>query len=361
MLALKYRPTRFKDIVGQKHISTVLYRIVVRALNEDDFRLPSAFIFAGGHGRGKTTTARILGAALNCESRTGEPCGECRTCKAVFNAQSSIVLEINSAVQGQVEHIRNLLQQLRYASSGVHQVVILDECHSITAAGFNALLKALEEGVDNTTFVLVTTDPQKIPITIQSRSMPFEFVPIKPEDVTSRLEYVLRSEGIRFDQFVLREIVRESRGALRDAIVLCDQLNSGFGEVTIDGFRQLFGTDTDVLFGELVNAMVDFDVEAMDIAIDNLVGRLSDVGRIIVRWIDFEFSLLKGDAKNLLTYPQDETEILKRIELLWFLSDKVRAYGFGGRQFLRLAVVFMSARMTGRILSEEEAFALLIN
>lgn len=341
ILALKYRPHRFEDIVGQRHVVSVLQRIITRK----DATLPHSLIFTGPRGSGKTTLARIIGATLNCTS-DDPPCGVCPTCSEIFDAMSPICLEVNSATHGLVENVRDVLTQLRYAAS-YHQVVVWDEAHSISKAGFNAMLKAIEEGSLKTTFIFITTEPHRIPITIYSRSMVFKFTTIHAADIEARLRYIIECEKIKFDDAVLPLIVQQASGALRDAIMIIDQLNTGFGELTVSAFEQVFGTDPSVLFKALDAGINDFDEQAITRSIDDIIYRLPDPFDIVDAWLSYELAQLAS--------PSTQVEALKRMEMLWILIDKIKIMGTP-RAVLRTAASLMSGRITRKLMTEAEVF-----
>jgi DNA polymerase III subunit gamma/tau len=219
VLTLSYRPLTFRDVVGQRHIVPILRAMVRKA------DMVPALILSGVRGTGKTTIARILAAALNCENQRedGDACGECPQCLAVQSTESDAVLEVDAASNGgvaEVERIRNLCL---YAHTGRWRVIILDEAHSMSRDAFNALLKMLEEPPPNTVFVLLTTEADKILETVRSRAMSFEFRRIPDEQITDRLFYIASREGIPHDDDLLRMIASDAHGGLRDAVMVLDQ------------------------------------------------------------------------------------------------------------------------------------------
>jgi DNA polymerase-3 subunit gamma/tau len=231
--ALTYRPRTFDDLVGQPEVQIILRRMV------DINQIPSAVLFAGTKGTGKTTTARILAAALNC-LEPAKPCGTCPTCKATFDGTSMDVIEIDAASTGNVDDIRSLRQNLQYRQSGDWRVIILDEAHSISPAGFNALLKTLEEPPPHTLFILCTTENRKIPGTVASRCIPFHFKRLSPADIAGRLAYIAHTEQHPVNPDLLDLIADRADGAMRDAIMALDQV-ARIGLSTAEQYQRLIG------------------------------------------------------------------------------------------------------------------------
>lgn len=185
-LALKYRPKRFDEIVGQKPTRAVLAKMI------ESEALPPSMVFAGVRGTGKTSAARIVARAINCESDDGvEPCGLCGHCVAVENETATYVLEVDAASHGGAEAMRKLVDDAMYSAGADWKVYVLDEAHSVSSQGFQVLLKTLEEPPPRTSFILVTTEPERIPDTIHARSMFFRFAKITNDDIRARLEYVV--------------------------------------------------------------------------------------------------------------------------------------------------------------------------
>lgn len=356
MLALKYRPRHFDDMIGQDHITRTLSRIIRRA-KTGDIKLPNVLIFAGCRGSGKTTSARIVGMALNCPEPTA-PCGECPTCIDILESRATNVFEIDSASNGSVEAVKQVISQVRYGVDSGYQVIIYDEAHALSRPAFNSMLKPLEDGIPNTVFVLCTTEQHRIPVPVLSRSMVFVYMPIQPIHIMERLAYVMKRENIPFDAEVIELIAQESGGAMRDALMLADQLNQSYGDLTLEGYRELFGDDPGEMFARLIDSLYDFDAREIDAAVDALMRRVVDPQQLVERWIEFELKVLKRQFTNF-RYPQSEGDALMRLELLWFLTDKIRALSIGSRALIRACAILMSARLTRRILDTEEAMSLL--
>jgi DNA polymerase-3 subunit gamma/tau len=222
VLARKWRPLTFDDVVGQDHVTATLKK----AIEKD--RVAHAFIFSGTRGVGKTTTARILARALNCEKGpTPTPCGVCSSCKEVLTGSSLDVLEIDGASNNSVDDIRELRENVGYSSmGGKYRIFVIDEVHMLSKSAFNALLKTLEEPPPRVIFIFATTEPQKIPATIHSRCQRYDFRRIVPEQILDRLIYICGRENIVFDKTALSLIAAKADGSMRDALSLLDQVLS---------------------------------------------------------------------------------------------------------------------------------------
>ena len=239
--ATTYRPVRFAEVVGQDHVKPVLRAMVIH----DD--PPPAMLFTGSRGTGKTTTARILAAALNCSDATaGDACGSCPSCKDVQFGSSVSALEIDAASHGLVDDIRSLRDAVSVSHMGSWRVVLLDEAHSMSEAAFNALLKTLEEPPPRTCFVLLTTEPNKIMPTVRSRSMLFEFRRLTEVQIAEHLEMIdTTDEGLEgqrpvVSSEVFTEIAQRAEGGMRDAVMMYDQARRA-GVYTLDRLREMFG------------------------------------------------------------------------------------------------------------------------
>ncbi len=245
--ALKWRPQKFSEVVGQSHITQTLKNSIKNG------RIAHAYIFAGPRGVGKTTTARILAKRLNClNPQEGEPCNECEMCRAIQSGQTMDVIEIDGASNRRIDEIRQLRESVRYApTAGKYKVYIIDEVHMLTTESFNALLKTLEEPPEHTIFIFATTDIHKVPLTIISRCQRFDFRRIELNEIKGLLSKIAKAESIEIDDESLTIIAKKADGALRDAQSLFDQVASYCGsKITSDEVRKMLNLiDEDIFFG----------------------------------------------------------------------------------------------------------------
>ena len=252
VIARKWRPQTFADLVGQTHVTETLQNAI------KNNRVAHAYIFSGARGVGKTTAARILAKALNCvKGPTPEPCGECDSCKEIAAATSLDVIEIDAASNRGIDQIRELREMVRYAPAAArHKVVILDEAHMLTGEASNALLKTLEEPPDRVIFVMATTQPEDLEDTIRSRSQHFHFRALTFLEITDRLKYIAGKEKLKIDEGALSVIARMAEGSMRDALSLLEQARAYCGdEINDEEVRELLGVVPEDALNELVEAI----------------------------------------------------------------------------------------------------------
>ena len=323
VLARKWRPKTFAQLVGQEHV----VRALSNALTQN--RLHHAYLFTGTRGVGKTTIARIFAKSLNCATGiTATPCGECSACKEIDSGRFIDLIELDAASNTQVDNMRELLESALYApSSGRFKVYIIDEVHMLSKSAFNAMLKSLEEPPEHVKFILATTDPQKIPVTVLSRCLQFNLKQLPPALIATHLQYVLEQEQIAFESAAVSLIARAAQGSMRDALSLLDQaIAFSAGKVDEAVVRAMLGAiDQGYLFDLLV-ALRD----------QNGAGLLEIANNMSARSVAFDTAL--QELATLLhrvalaqTVPQavadDEPERVRLLELAQvFTAEEVQLY-----------------------------------
>ncbi len=273
VLARKWRPRNFRQVVGQTHV----VRALTNALDAD--RLHHAFLFAGTRGVGKTTIARILAKCLNCEQGvSSEPCGECSACTEIDEGRYMDLIEVDAASRSKVEETRELMDNVQFAPArGRYKVYLIDEVHMFSEKSFNALLKTLEEPPPHVKFLFATTDPQKLPVTVLSRCLQFNLKRLPADDIATYLTDILADEKVEAEAAGVRLIASAADGSMRDALSLLDQAVSyGGGKLVETDVRAMLGTLDRGHVYAVLEALVDGDGQALMACIENMASEVAD-------------------------------------------------------------------------------------
>ncbi len=278
VLARKWRPRTFQDMVGQSHVLKALSN----ALDQD--RLHHAYLFSGTRGVGKTTLARILAKCLNCDKGVSStPCGECNACVAIDEGRFIDLIEVDAASRAKVEETRDLMDNVQYApTSGRYKVYLIDEIHMFSNHSFNALLKTLEEPPPHVKFLLATTEPKKLPVTILSRCLQFNLSHLTNDQIGKQVEMILTEESVGFDQASVELVARGADGSMRDALSLLDQaIAYGGGALEESQVRAMMGTIESADLNGLIQALIDADAEALLSTIETIALQSPDFDSLL--------------------------------------------------------------------------------
>jgi DNA polymerase-3 subunit gamma/tau len=327
VLARKYRPQKFSDVIGQEHVT----RTLQNALEQG--RTAHGYIFSGHRGIGKTTVARILAAALNCRSSdrpVAEPCGVCESCTEIRAGNAVDVIEIDAATNRGIDEIRELREAARYRPARDRfKIYILDEAHQITDAAFNALLKTLEEPPDHIVFMLATTQPEDIPQTIRSRCQHFSFRAVKFDAIVGQLRDLVGRENLEADDDALALLAEAGDGSMRDALSILDQaIASSTGKVTADSVRNLVGAAPAHILEEVMQAVARGTSDEVLRQVDHLISEghsPTHFARQMVRFLrNATVAKIAGRDSSLLQISSDERERVERVADLFGEEDLTR-------------------------------------
>ena len=318
----KFRPLTFNELVGQDHITRTLKNQITSN------RIGHAYLFNGGRGTGKTSSAKIFARAINClNPKEGEPCNECEICKAILSGSLTDVVEMDAASNNSVEDIRAIRDEVNFLPTlAKYRVYIIDEVHMLSTGAFNALLKTLEEPPEHVKFILATTEPQKLPATILSRCQRFDFKRISNEDIIKRLEIVCKEANIEITKEALKTIAVLSEGAARDALSILErcvqETNTGIDE---DKVKELVGIPKAIFVSKIVTNILNNDAVGALKVLNEVLEDGKDIQNLLWEIIKYTKDILiYKTSKDLLLYNKEE---LKNIEELSNLSSKERLIG----------------------------------
>ena len=315
----EWRPKNFEDIVGQEHITTTLKNQI---LND---RIAHAYLFCGTRGTGKTSTAKVMAKALNCLNPIdGEPCNECEMCKRINDGLAIDVVELDAASNNGIDKIRDIIDDSKYPpQEAKFKVYIMDEVHMLSIGAVNAFLKTLEEPPANVVFILATTDPQKLPITILSRCQRFDFKRISTKNITDRLRTVVEAKGVLADDKSLNLIARVSDGAMRDSLSILDQaIAMGDGSVDYQSLVGMLGLITNEYLFDITSSVIERNIENAMVTIEKLVFAGKDIHLFIKDLITHFRNLLMIKVTN---NPEEVLDMsLENISLVKEQGSRIR-------------------------------------
>jgi DNA polymerase-3 subunit gamma/tau len=353
VLARKWRPLQFEDVVAQDHVTTTLMNAIK---NE---RLASAYLFAGPRGVGKTTTARIFAKAINCENGlTPTPCNQCSSCQEITESRSIEVFEIDGASNRGIDEVRNLRENLRYAApKGKYKIYIIDEVHMLTTEAFNALLKSLEEPPPKVLFIFATTEAHKVPATILSRCQRYDFRRMPQQEIVEQLQKICAEEKVEIDDESLYLLAKKSEGSMRDSQSLLDQVISFCGQkVKSEELTDLLGIIDQELFFNCTDCLVNRNIEQALTLVETIYDQGHDLGdflngltehfrNILVVKATSKTDLLEGAETYASRYQEvgdsfSETDLLRLVNLSSEAAIQIK-HSFNPKMILEMTLVKM--------------------
>lgn len=307
----KFRPQTFEEMVGQEHITRTLRNQIMAN------RVGHAYLFNGGRGTGKTTSAKVLARAINClNPKDGEPCNECEICKAALNGSLTDIVEMDAASNNSVEDIRSIREEVNFLpTKAKYRVYIIDEVHMLSQGAFNALLKTLEEPPEHVKFILATTEPQKLPATILSRCQRFDFKRISNEDIIKRLEIVCKESNISITPQALNIIASLSEGAMRDALSILERcVQDGENNIDEDKIKELVGIPKITYIHSITEAIIEYNIDEAMESITKVLDEGKDLNNLLWEIIKYVKDILMVKTGQKLTiYNENDFANLKTL------------------------------------------------
>ena len=307
----KFRPQTFEEMVGQEHITRTLRNQIMAN------RVGHAYLFNGGRGTGKTTSAKVLARAINClNPQDGEPCNECEICKAALNGSLTDIVEMDAASNNSVEDIRSIREEVNFLpTKAKYRVYIIDEVHMLSQGAFNALLKTLEEPPEHVKFILATTEPQKLPATILSRCQRFDFKRISNEDIIKRLEIVCKESNIEITKQALNIIASLAEGAMRDALSILERcVQDGENNIDEDKIKELVGIPKITYIHSITEAIIKYNIDEAMESITKVLDEGKDLNNLLWEIIKYiKDILMVKTGQNLTIYNENDFANLKKL------------------------------------------------
>ena len=311
----KYRPTTFSNIIGQENVTKILRNQIKNG------KISHAYLFSGTRGTGKTSAAKVFARAINClNPQDGEPCNECEVCKGILNGTITDVIEMDAASNNSVENIRQIRQEVVYATVDVkYRVYIIDEVHMLTTSAFNALLKTLEEPPENVVFILATTEQHKIPVTILSRCLKFDFNRLSEEDLYNRVKYVLEQEGVKYEDEACKYIATLADGAARDALSIVDRCISETEDtLKYEDVQNIVGAIDKKIIEKVVDDIIEYNSLDALTQVDEVVKKGKDLRQ-------FTFELTTEFLKRLIDSKDNTERLVGIIDRLSSLDNDLKS------------------------------------